>query len=69
MALASPEIAERKIHGRPFGTADPADWSPPAIAIASIALAFLELDPTVVWDTERIAHIRATFESEAMGAV
>ena len=69
MALASPEIAARKIHGRPFGAAEPADWSPPAIAIASIALAFLEPDPTVAWDEERIAHIRATFESEAMSAV
>lgn len=64
MALASPEIATRRIRARLFGAAQAADWSPPAIAIASIAMALLEPDPTIVWDDERIANVRGAFESE-----
>ena len=67
MALASPEIATRRIHGRPFGATEAADWSPAAISIASIAMTFLEPDPTIAWDQQRIAEVRAAFESEDLG--
>ncbi len=64
MALASPDIAARRIRARPFGAAQTAEWSPPAIAIASIAQAFLEPDPTIVWDDERLASVRQALKSE-----
>jgi AcrR family transcriptional regulator len=62
MSLASPEIAKLPIRARPFGAAAAADWSPDAIAITSIAWTFLEPDPSIVWDSERLATIRRALE-------
>ena len=64
MALASPDIATRRIRARPFGAAQAADWSPPGLAIASIAMACFEPDPEITWDDERIANVRRAFESD-----
>ena len=64
MALANADIGTRRIRGRPFGAAQAADWSPPALAIAAIAIAFFEPDPMVTWDDERIAAVRQALESE-----
>jgi AcrR family transcriptional regulator len=63
MALANPELVTRRVRGRPFGASHDAEWSPHGIAIASIAWGFLEPDPTVEWDADRIARVRATIES------
>lgn len=63
MALASPDIATRPIRARPFGATEAADWSPAALAITSIANTFLEPDPTIIWDAERLANVRRTLES------
>ena len=65
LALASPELEERRIHGTPFGGTEAADWAPPAMSLASIATAFLEPDPTVTWDEERLARVRREFEELA----
>ncbi len=58
MALASPDAATRRIHGRPAGATQDAEWSAPALALAGIATLFLEPDPTVVWDSDRLAAVR-----------
>jgi hypothetical protein len=63
MSLASPDIATRPIKARPFGAAEAAEWSPAAIALTSIATAFLEPDPAVVWDAARMAWIRRALDA------
>ena len=54
--------------GRPLGAGYDAEWSPQAIALASIASAFLEPDPEVDWDAERIATVRETIASGRLAA-
>jgi AcrR family transcriptional regulator len=63
MALATPDIATRPIRARPFGAANVADWSLTALGLASIAMTFIEPDPTVVWDEARLATVRQAFET------
>ena len=63
MALSTPDIATRRIEASPFGAAEAAEWSQPAIALTSIALAFLEPDPTIEWTDERLATVRGGLES------
>ncbi len=60
-ALSLPELAGPQAHGNPFG-AD-GDWSLDAIGLTSIALAFLELDPAVEWDPQRVAAVRQALSS------
>lgn len=67
MALSTPEIASRRIQARPFGAAQTAEWSQVALTAASIAFAFLELDPTIEWDDGRLAEVRRALGS--LGAV
>jgi AcrR family transcriptional regulator len=64
MALASPDVATRRFLARPFGATEVAEWSPPALAIVAIAFTFLEPDPAIGWDVERIATVREAFKSE-----
>jgi AcrR family transcriptional regulator len=59
MALSMPEIAAHRRLASPFGAASQDEWSLPAIGLAGIASAFLEPDPSVEWDDERIAGVRA----------
>ena len=63
MALSTPDIASRRIQARPFGSARTAEWSQPAITAASIAFAFLEPDPTIEWNDERLANVRHALKS------
>jgi AcrR family transcriptional regulator len=58
MALSMPELAAYRAQASPFGAAGPEEWSLPAVGLASIASAFLEPDPAVEWDQERIASVR-----------
>jgi AcrR family transcriptional regulator len=64
MAQATPELATRRVRTDAFGTSAPADWSISGIGAVAVALAFLEPDPTIVWDDERIAAVRRALESE-----
>lgn len=57
-ALSVPEVATYRALARPLGAASTDEWSLPGLALASIALAFLEPDPAVEWDAERIARVR-----------
>jgi hypothetical protein len=58
MALATPGIATHRTIAAPFGATVPQEWSLAALGAASIAAAFLEPDPAIEWDSERIAHVR-----------
>ncbi|MFI5588422.1 hypothetical protein ACIA5G_25445 [Amycolatopsis sp. NPDC051758] len=66
MALSTPDLAGRRIPARPFGAAATEDWSLPALGIAGTALAFLEPDPEVSWDDDRIEAVRAAVNSLSM---
>jgi AcrR family transcriptional regulator len=63
MALSVPEHAEHRIQARPFGAASEAEWSLPALGLASIASAFIEPDPDVRWDPRRIATVKHALTS------
>jgi AcrR family transcriptional regulator len=58
MALSWPEVAEQRLQASPFGADAGGEWSLPAVGLAGIASAFLEPDPAVDWDPERIAAVR-----------
>lgn len=62
LSLADPGIGTRQIRARPFGAAQPADWSAPALALASMAEAFFEPDPAITWDDERVAAVLQALE-------
>src|SRR5450755_3421712 len=61
MALSMPELAGQQSRENPFGASG--DWSLTAIGLASTAITFLEPDPTVEWDGDRIAAVRAALRS------
>ena len=56
MALSTPDIATRRVEARPAGAVTRDEWSLPALGLAGVASAFLEADPAVEWDSERIAR-------------
>lgn len=47
----------------PFGAAGTDEWSLPAMGLAGIASAFIEPDPAIEWDEERLTSIRQTLNS------
>jgi AcrR family transcriptional regulator len=57
MALSMPELVAHRAQARPSGAAAEAEWSLPAMGMAAIASAFLEADPSVDWDDERLATV------------
>lgn len=58
MALSNPELATQRIQANPAGASTTADWSLIGMAAASIATTFLEPDPAVEWDKQRLASLR-----------
>jgi hypothetical protein len=50
----------------PFGAANTDERSLPGLALASMALAFLEPDPAVEWDAGRIASVREALTTLAI---
>ena len=62
MALSMPEIATHRFQARPFEAIAEAEWSVTAMGTAILATAFLEPDPTVEWNDERIASVRRALE-------
>ena len=68
MALSTPDLADHRVEAQPFGAARAADWSLPALGIAGIAVAFLEPDPTVGWDGQRVAAVQEAVSSLTMPA-
>jgi AcrR family transcriptional regulator len=62
-ALSAPGIAIHRVQASPFGAAGKDEWSLAAIAIASIATAFLEPDPRIQWDDERLTSAQHALRS------
>lgn len=58
MSPTSPDIVEARIDADPFGTGETARWPVRAVALAGVALTFLEPDPDITWTEERIAAAR-----------
>lgn len=58
MALSTPDIVARRTLAQPFGAAEAAEWSLPALGLGGIASSFVEPDPTVEWTAERRASVR-----------
>jgi AcrR family transcriptional regulator len=58
-ALSMPEVVSYRTQASPFGAHGTENWSLPAMGLTSIATAFLEPDPAVEWDSERIAGVTA----------
>jgi AcrR family transcriptional regulator len=58
MALSLPDIAEHRTLASPFEAITTQEWSLPATGLTCIASAFLEPDPAVEWDAERISRAR-----------
>jgi AcrR family transcriptional regulator len=65
-ALSMPEVATYRAQARPLGATSTDEWSLPGLALASMALAFLEPDPAVEWDAERIASVRRALAGLAL---
>jgi hypothetical protein len=57
MALSTPGIAPHRVQARPAGAVSTNEWSVPALGMVGIASGFLEPDPAVECDSERIARI------------
>jgi hypothetical protein len=68
MALSMPEIASQRTDISPFDAGPAAQWSLPATGFASIASAFLEPDPEIEWDDERLAVVRAELKALLLGS-
>jgi hypothetical protein len=64
MAESDPDLATQRLQAAPFRSIEKAEWSLPAMALASIVSAFLEPDPEIEWDAERAMALR-----EVLGAV
>jgi hypothetical protein len=58
MALSNPELVTERARANPGGASAPADWSLIGMAAASIATTFLEPDPEVAWDEQRLESLR-----------
>jgi AcrR family transcriptional regulator len=63
MASSTPDIAGDRVRARPFGAAGEDEWSLPALGLASVATAFLEPDPAITWDDDRLAAVREALAS------
>lgn len=63
MALSTPEIATYRAQASPFGATGEGEWSLAAMGIASVASAYLEPDPAISWDDERLNTVRQVLES------
>jgi AcrR family transcriptional regulator len=61
-ALSTPEVATQQTVAGPFDAAGEGPWSLPAIGLASIAMAFLEPDPTAEWTDKRLAEIHRVLD-------
>jgi hypothetical protein len=69
MAQSVPELGHQRAAARPLAVAATADWSLPALGLASLAWAFIEPDPDVEWDQERIVRVRQALATLAQPAV
>jgi hypothetical protein len=57
------ELADYRVLASPSGATTKQEWSLPALGFGGVASMFLEPDPAVVWDDERIAAVRHALTS------
>ncbi len=65
MALSTPGIAGHRVQASPFGAVSRDEWSWPAMGLAGLASAFLEPDPEIQWDDDRLASVRRALRTWA----
>jgi AcrR family transcriptional regulator len=65
MAQPVPGISVTRVSASPFGARATREWSLPALGAGSVAIAFLEPDPDIAWDDERVARIRQALGGSA----
>jgi hypothetical protein len=58
MATSDPDLATKRLEAAPFRSTERAEWSLPAMALASIVSALLEPDPEIEWDADRATALR-----------
>ncbi|NUW39135.1 TetR/AcrR family transcriptional regulator [Nonomuraea rhodomycinica] len=63
MAPGDPDLTVRRFRANPFGAPEPAEWSEPALAIASVVLALVEADPDVPWTDEHERSVATLLRS------
>jgi len=68
MAQSIPELGQQRIGARPLAAAVTTDWSLPALGLAGVASAFIEPDPDVEWDENRIAAVKQALATIALPA-
>jgi hypothetical protein len=56
-------MATHRAEASPFGATGKGEWSLAALGIASIATAFLEPDPAIEWNEERLDSVRQALSS------
>ncbi len=62
-ALSEPGLSAYRAQASPFGAAERGEWSLAALGGGSIASAFLEPDPAVTWDDDRVSRVRQALSS------
>ena len=65
MALSDPDLVDRRLTADLGGTGNSSDWSVAALGAVSIALTFLEPDPDVEWNEQRVATLSALLDAAA----
>jgi len=65
MALSTPGIAGHRVQASPFGAVSRDEWSWPAMGLAGLASAFLEPNPEIQWDDDRLASVRRALRTWA----
>lgn len=63
MALSTPDIAAHRTQASPFGAASTHEWSLAALGLASIATSFIEPDPAIEWDDQRVVSVHRALSS------
>jgi hypothetical protein len=53
-ALSRPEIGAQRLLIRPFEATEPREWGLPALSLAALATSFIEPDPDIARDDERL---------------
>jgi AcrR family transcriptional regulator len=62
MALSMPNVAKHRFRAQPFEAIEEAEWSVTGIGTAILATAFLEPDPTLEWNDNRITNVRRALD-------
>ena len=65
MSPTNPEIDSRRFLANPFGAPEAAEWTMPALGLATMVLSFLETDPDVHWGDHAIEKLRKEIVARA----